>query len=172
MISSPARELVLAARHLQQAARDLGLISSRGAVSVHVSEFDALVTDKDLRAASSKLFRDAHYARAVEEAYKCLNNVVKNRCRSTADGADLMRTALSPKKPLLKLNKLLTESQKNEQLGYMDILAGCMTGIRNPRAHEHRLVDSKERALQLLGWANHLMERVKSARRSKDPTAS
>ena len=45
----------------------------------------------------------------------------------------------------------------------MQILAGCMTGIRNPRAHETDWEDTKQRALQLLIFANHLIERVSMA---------
>lgn len=42
----------------------------------------------------------------------------------------------------------------------MQIFAGCMTGIRNPRAHDADWEDTEQRALQLLVFANHLIERV------------
>ena len=45
----------------------------------------------------------------------------------------------------------------------MDIFAGSMTGIRNPRAHEHDLVDEPEVALELLALANHLMRKLDAA---------
>ena len=51
-------------------------------------------------------------------------------------------------------------SEQNEQSGYMQILAGCMVGIRNPRAHDSDWEDTEERSLQLLSFANHLMERI------------
>ena len=42
----------------------------------------------------------------------------------------------------------------------MDIFAGVMAGIRNPRAHEHELEDEPEVALELIILANHLMRKL------------
>ena len=38
--------------------------------------YDLVVTDSELRLKTEGLFRGGHYARAVEEAYKLLDNVV------------------------------------------------------------------------------------------------
>lgn len=122
------------------------------------------VSDRDLQKVSEQLFSDGHHARAVEEAFKYMNNLVKIRSgRSDLDGSSLMKTALSPNSPLLKLNPGLTLSERDEQLGYMEICSGSMTGIRNPRAHEHDWEDTEEHALQLLILADHLIARIKSA---------
>lgn len=128
------------------------------------SLYNVFVTDKELRKITEKLFIDGHHARAVEEAYKLLNNLVKKRSGLiNADGANLMRQSFSAKAPILKLNAGTNQSEQDEQQGYMDILAGCMTGIRNPRAHEHEWEDSEQRALQLLSMANHLIERIRNS---------
>lgn len=129
--------------------------------------YNNLVTSKALRDTTRKLFVDGHYARAVEEAYKCLNNTVKAKSGLSMDGQDLMNQAFSLKNPVLKLSALKTDSQKDEQLGYMLILGGCMTGIRNPRAHEHQLWDLPDVALEMLAWANHLMRVVGRAKRAR-----
>jgi len=128
--------------------------------------FDLLILEEPLRSTTRKLFMDGHYALAVEEAYKCLNNEVKDRSSALIDwdGADLMRKVFSLNKPILKLNTLKTKSQQNQQQGYMDILAGCMTGIRNPRAHEHRYLDAPEVTIELLTLANHLFRMVRLAK--------
>lgn len=135
--------------------------------------YDFLVSSQPLRSATRKLFLDGHYARAVEEGYKCLNNTVKAKSGLSKDGNDLMNQAFSVGNPILKLNPLRTDSQKNEQVGYMLILAGCMTGIRNPRAHEHQLWDSPTVALEMLTWANHLMtvvgRAIRARKRKKSP---
>ena len=131
------------------------------------SSFFEFVVDEDLKTKTEKLFADGHYARAVEEAYKYIDNLVKRRVRklcNAASGAGLMRTALSPNKPILMLNENLTEIDVDEQQGYMDIFAGCMTGIRNPRAHDTDLEDEREYALKLLSWADHLVFRIKNAK--------
>ena len=133
-----------------------------------LERFDEAVTSSELTRASRQLFADGHYARAVEEAFKCLNNTVKDKSGiSSRDGAKLMRTAFSANSPMLKLNVFKSQSDIDEQLGYMDLFAGSMTGIRNPRAHEHGLTDDAEVALELLILANHLMRKLGAATRSQ-----
>ena len=132
------------------------------------SQFEELVTDSRLQQVSGSLFRDSHYARAVEEAFKYLNNAVKEKSElANQDGAALMRTAFSSRSPLLFLNAFQSRSERDEQQGYMDIFAGCMTGIRNPRAHDHQKVDQQDVALELLVLANHLMRKLDSATRTE-----
>jgi uncharacterized protein (TIGR02391 family) len=130
--------------------------------------YNKVITDNQLRDVSKVLFVEEHYALAVEEGYKLLNNLVKTRSTLKIDGADLMRTAFSPKNPFLRINPLQTESQKNQQLGYMDILAGCMTGIRNPRAHEHSYLDYPQPALEMLSLANHLILIIKKSKKTRN----
>ena len=126
-----------------------------------LDRFDESVPIRELRSVSRKLFADGHYARAVEEAFKYLNNAVKKKSGLTEkDGAALMREAFSANSPVLKLNEYLSDSEKNEQQGYMEMFAGTMTGIRNPRAHEHELDDEPEVALEMLVLANHLMRKL------------
>lgn len=127
------------------------------------SSYDNLITNKTLKKKTEKLYKDGHHARAVEEAYKLLDNLVKKKANlqnTNLTGAKLMQMALSPSKPLLKLNEGISTSEQDEQSGYMQILSGCMTGIRNPRAHETDWEDTEQRALQLLVLANHLIERI------------
>ena len=130
---------------------------------------EQIVTDKELYTTVAKLFHDGHHAEAVKKAYLYLNNLVKKLSQSGGDGAGLMRNAFNAKKPALKLNAMSNSSEVSEQQGYMDIYAGVMTGIRNPRAHEHDWEDTEGRALQLLSLANHLVLRAKA---SKNPSAS
>ena len=125
--------------------------------------FDQLVTNGLIREASRKRFLDGQYSDAVEAAFKCLNNAVKDKSDAALDGADLMRTVFSANSPVLRFNAFQSQSDKNEQLGYMEIFAGSMTGIRNPRAHQHDLIDEPEEALELLVIANHLMRKLDSS---------
>lgn len=135
---------------------------------IRLDLFDSLVTDSELKKTVEKLFRDGHHARAVEEAYKFLDNLVKKTAgtESSLTGAKLMTTVFSPGNPILRINSGATMSEEDEQKGYMQILSGCMTGIRNPRAHEHEWEDTEFRALQLLSLANHLVQRVRDAQKA------
>lgn len=135
------------------------------------SLYDSSITNKALRRKTEKLFKDGHHARAVEEAFKLLDNLVKKKAElqnTDLTGAQLMQRVFSPNKPKLRLNSGVTSSEQNEQSGYMQIFAGCMTGIRNPRAHDSDWEDTKERALQLLILANHLIEKAQMAEISEE----
>ena len=74
-----------------------------------------------------------------------------------------METAFSEKKPKLRLNDLADRSQRDEQVGHKDIFAGCITGLRNPRAHDHLYTDSPAQALRLLGFIDYLFSVVEGA---------
>ena len=164
------RQVFAIATSLQDTARSLNLADPNRSDTVSVSAiaaYDALITQPELINTTRRLFVDGYFALAVEEGFKQVNNTVKTKANQSIDGASLMRTVLSPKSPLLRLNRLKTQSQRDQQQGYMDILAGCMTGIRNPRAHEHQYLDDVDIALELLVLANHLLKMINQATRAR-----
>lgn len=112
---------------------------------------------------SKSRYDAGHFADSVEAAFKHLNAKVKKlvleKIGQEFDGASLMRKAFSPNGPAISLDNLSTETGKNIQQGYMDIFAGCMTGIRNPKAHDNIQIDSK-RAIHLLFLASLLLYKV------------
>lgn len=165
--------------HLQKAIREMGAgppsLSTPFSIATLSREklvalYDIHIQHEGLRSTTRKLFVDRHYARAVEEAYKYLNNMVKAKSGLSIDGKSLMDKAFSLNNPVLRINRLRSESEKDEQLGYMLIFGGCMTGIRNPRAHEHEIWDSPDRALEMLVLAKHLacvVDKSKRVRRRR-----
>lgn len=108
-------------------------------------------------------YKSGHLADSVEAALKEINSVVKKLVRQQTgqefDGADLMNKALSLQNPIIKLDELSTETGKSIQKGYMQIFAGTMTGIRNPKAHDNVTIDEK-RAIHLLFLASLLMYKI------------
>lgn len=100
---------------------------------------------------------------AVEASFKEVNDAVKRIVRDTdgreLDGAGLMTTAFSPGNPVIRLTQLITETDRNIQQGYMQIMAGSMIGIRNPKAHGNLNPDSA-RALHLICLASLLMHKI------------
>jgi uncharacterized protein (TIGR02391 family) len=165
-----------AAKRALAYARELQKVASESIPTVLAplngtkSLFDEMVTEPELREEVRQLYIDGHYSQAVEEGFKFLNNLVRRRTGSSADGAPLMTTVFSPKGPLLKLNDLKTTSQKDQQQGYMHMLEGAMIGIRNPRAHDHQHSDEPRNALELLAFCNHLVRTISSARRTRPRT--
>ena len=108
-------------------------------------------------------FEAGFFGDAVESSFKELNDAVKRIVRDAdgreLDGANLMNTAFSPSKPVIKLTPLGTETERSEQLGYMQIMAGAMTGLRNPSAHGNLNPDSTK-TLHLICLASLLIRRL------------
>ncbi len=118
----------------------------------------SLIHEK-VRVVARGRFDDGHYADAVEAALKALGNEVKNIAKSRGapdmDGATLMHTVFSPKNPLIVLADLSTQTGKDMQQGYMELFAGAMSAVRNPKAHDNVTIDP-ERALHFLVLASTL----------------
>lgn len=108
-------------------------------------------------------FEAGHYADAVEAVLKEVNSVVKNLHKTATseelDGAPLMRKAFSPNRPSIKLADLTTETGRNIQQGHMDLFAGAMIGIRNPKAHGN-IVITTERAIHHFSLASLLFYKI------------
>ena len=116
-----------------------------------------------IREISKTRFDSKNYADGIEASLKYINNCVKQivfeKTVSEQDGSALMNRAFSLQNPIIKLNSLESQSEKDEQIGYMQIFSGAMTGIRNPKAHG--LIDiSQERAKHLLFLCSLLMYRI------------
>ena len=115
---------------------------------------------------SGNKFNQGFYSDAVESALKEVNSRIKRIYRryrgEEKDGQDLMRKTFSSSNPLLIFEGLDTESGKNVQEGYMQIFAGAIQGIRNPKAHENTHI-SREDAIKRLILASLLMEKVDEA---------
>lgn len=73
-----------------------------------------------------------------------------------------MRKAFAPSNPLLIFEGMDTESGRNVQEGYMQMFAGAMQGIRNPKAHENLSI-SREDAVKRLVLASLLMDKIDEA---------
>jgi uncharacterized protein (TIGR02391 family) len=112
-----------------------------------------------IRDSAKERYNAGLYADAVEAVLKALNAEVRARVLSKGgpelDGASLMNTAFSPKNPIIVLEDLATQSGRDAQLGYMQIFAGAMTGIRNPKAHDNLHI-TEVRALHFLFLASLL----------------
>ena len=115
---------------------------------------------------SSRLFNDKHYAQAIFEAFKQINDYVKEKSGiQDRDGASLMEYVFSPNNPILAFNEFKTQSEKDEQLGFMLIFRGAMLGIRNPKAHEIIVQRDPIKTLEYLAFASLLIKMVEDARK-------
>ncbi len=132
------------------------------------SEYDFwfMIHGSIIRVAKDK-FEDGYYADAVESAFKEINKrvkeIVKDKTGDEIDGAGLMTTAFSLNKPIITLDDLSSQSGQDIQKGYMQIFAGAMTGIRNPKAYDNITI-SRERAIHFIFLASLLMHKLDEAK--------
>lgn len=116
-----------------------------------------------IRGICKSKFDHGYYADAVETALKEVNDIIKKRYKSESgkelDGAILMNTVFSVNNPVYKFADVTEETGKSIQLGYMQIFAGAMTGIRNPKAHAN-MKPSKEITIHLLFIASFMTLKI------------
>jgi uncharacterized protein (TIGR02391 family) len=110
----------------------------------------------------SRLFVDEHYAQAVEESAKAVFQYLREITGLTLDGAALAQQALSVKSPILAFSDLADETKRNEQVGFMEMLAAFAKGVRNPLAHTHGKLEEQQKAFEYLCLAS-LFRRINDA---------
>ena len=118
----------------------------------------------EIARAASDLYRDGHYANAIEDAVKALNAYVRYRSGVELDGVPLMQKVFSPNGPVLQFNDMHDPSDKDEQQGFMMMFSGAVAGLRNPRAHK-LIKDDPERALEFVAFVSLLAKLLDGAKK-------
>lgn len=90
---------------------------------------------------------EQNYFHAAFEATKGLAEKIREKSGATDDGAALVDKVFLAKEPLLALNQLETETELSQQRGLAFLLKGCFAAVRNPRAHEPRILWNDEEDL-------------------------
>lgn len=140
--------------------------AGQGAVSRPLKAYEGLDLHPAIERAAGRLFRDGHYANAIEDAVKALNGLVRlNSGVDDRDGTSLMEFVFSPKAPILKFNSLSDQSDLDEQKGFMMMFSGAVAGLRNPRAHK-LIQDDPERALEFIAFISLLAKLADKAARA------
>jgi uncharacterized protein (TIGR02391 family) len=117
-----------------------------------------------LRFCRQELLAD-NYFHAVLEAVKSVADKLRARTGLTDDGAALVDRALTGDPPMLAINPLKTESEKNEQRGFANLLRGTFGMFRNTTAHEARInwPMTKEDAEDLFSLVSLIHRRLDAA---------
>jgi len=87
----------------------------------------------------AELLQD-NYFHAVFEATKGLAQRIRDLSGIQADGATLVDRVFSIERPVLAINSLQTETERSEHKGFASLLKGCFAAIRNPLAHEPKIL--------------------------------
>jgi uncharacterized protein (TIGR02391 family) len=141
--------------------------AGRGTGSKTLRAYEGLELHPAIARASSSLYKDGHYANAIEDAVKALNALVRlNSGVDDRDGTSLMEFVFNPSSPVLKFNTLSDQSDRDEQKGFMMMFSGAVAGLRNPRAH--RLIqDDSESALEFIAFVSLLAKLADKSVRSE-----
>lgn len=117
---------------------------------------------------SKKLFLDGNYANAACDAYIEINDRVKKLYQvmkpgeKIPDGDAVMKAVFSANNPIAEFCNRSTDSGFNTQKGFMEMLAGSMSALRNPKAHANITI-SLEDAMRRLVFASMLMYKIDEA---------
>lgn len=108
-------------------------------------------------------YRNGHLRDSVLNAFVAVFDLIRKNTGLQLDGQKLVSEAFSLEKPHLIFSEIDTESGRNDQKGFLQILTGAYIGIRNPKAHSlhHDLDENK--AAQYLLFASLLARRVSEA---------
>ena len=118
---------------------------------------------------SKKLYEDGHYANAAEDAFIEINDRTKKLFSivkpndPVPDGDSAMTTVFSSNNPLVEFCDRNTTTGQNKQKGFMQMLAGSMSALRNPKAHSNNEILSAEEAYRRLATASMLMYAIDDA---------
>lgn len=92
-----------------------------------------------LKYCRAELLQD-NYFHAVFEATKGLAQRIREMSATNGDGAALVDQVFSIDRPLLAFNALQSETERSEHKGFAALLKGCFAAVRNPLAHEPKIL--------------------------------
>ena len=96
-----------------------------------------------LKYCRTELLQD-NYFHAVFESTKGLAERIRKLSGVSTDGVKLVDQVFSIEPPLLAINTLRTETEKTEHKGFAALLKGCFMTVRNPLAHEPKILWDRE----------------------------
>lgn len=100
---------------------------------------------------------------AVLNAFIAIGDLIRSKTGLKQDGKPLTEQALSMRDPYLILSTLETQSGRDDQLGFMQIISGAFQGVRNPKAHSLNHDLNPIKAAQYLVFASLLARRISEA---------
>jgi uncharacterized protein (TIGR02391 family) len=121
--------------------------------------------DERLWDAIRSSYENRNYTGAIQDTMYFLSDLIRERSGLEGDGVTLVGQAFGGGSPLLKVNQLKTESEKNVQKGIEQLFRGLYQAVRNPRSHGKHS-DTEEDAIAIILFMNYL---VKTIDKSKTP---
>lgn len=119
-----------------------------------------------ISAASGSQIASRHYDNAVFDAFKTIEDRVKNLSGSTLSGKPLMANVFNEQNPLLDITSDNSgASQKaDEREGFKFLFMGAAQALRNTRGHGPNLQTAEQEAMEMLATASLLMRALDRAK--------
>lgn len=114
-------------------------------------------------ASSYAHFKTGHFRESVLNSVVTIFDLLRERTGLDKDGSDLVTESFSLQRPLLVVSTLDTESGRNDQKGFIQMLQGVYQGVRNPKAHTLTMNPSQNVAAQYLVFSSLLCRRVEES---------
>jgi uncharacterized protein (TIGR02391 family) len=113
-----------------------------------------------LKYCRTELMQD-NYFHAVFEATKGLAQRLRDSTGVQCDGAALIDTVFSIERPIMAMNALRSETERSEHKGFAALLKGCFAAVRNPLAHEPKILwDGEDDAADYLSLISLLHRKL------------
>lgn len=144
--------------------------ASRVATSIRDELLRRKAHPEVLKYCSVEILKKAHF-HACLEATKSIFDRLRAMTGASGDGAALVDAALALGKsgvPMLAINSLTTQTERDEQTGFANLLKGVNGLYRNPTAHDPRLNRSisEDELLELLTMVSMAHRRLDGVRRT------
>lgn len=105
-----------------------------------------------------------NYKTAILDAMRYLSKIIREKSGLDGDGVPLVGQAFGGDEPKLRLNRLQTQSERDEQKGFQSIIAGLYSAIRNPRTHDEDIKDDVNAADPIIYFINHVLNVIDVAK--------
>lgn len=108
-------------------------------------------------------FKTGHFRESVLNSVVTIFDLIRERTGLDKDGSELVTETFSLQRPILVVSTLDTESGRNDQKGFIQMLLGIYQGVRNPKAHTLNMNPSQNVAAQYLVFSSLLCRRVEES---------
>lgn len=91
--------------------------------------------------------------------------MIRQKSGLNSDGAKLVDEAFGGESPRLRINKCVSETEKGEQRGFMNLTKGLFGTFRNPSAHEPKIEweMTEQDALDMFSLASYILRRIEKS---------
>lgn len=118
---------------------------------------------EDIWQAVQQKYEAGLFTDAILETIKEITSIIREKGGVDGDGTSLVGQALGGQSPKVKLNKMESTSEIDEQKGFEQLLRGLYMGIRNPRIHE-TYDDTKETADAVIIFVDFVYRKIRATK--------